>query len=79
MIKDAGGDPLLEQSLSRKLRIETSDKITIYSDIDASAVEYTKETQTFVVKFDANLYEPPKSVVRHEKKLEEEKRRASKA
>ena len=60
------------------MKVETKKNITIYSDIDNSAVEYSKDNQKFQIEFDATLYEPPQSVVRHEKKLEDEKLKAGK-
>ena len=68
----------LGKGFSKSLRTESASKIIIYSDIDSSGVEYTKGSYTFSISFDPFLFSPPQSVVKHEKKLEEEKRQNEK-
>ena len=73
-VEEQRGRDDLGKGFSKTLRTETVSKIIIYSDIDSSGVEYTKGSYTFSIGFDPFLFSPPQSVVRHEKKLEDEKR-----
>jgi len=53
--------------------------VTLYSDIDESCVDYSRETRTFNITFDTNLYEPPLKIVEHERRLEMEAKGAKKS
>jgi hypothetical protein len=40
--------------------------LIVNSDVDESQVEYCTKTDSFDILFDANLYEPPQTVVQYE-------------